>query len=218
MTRTVAEGLVVAILALPKVAKEEIVDRLLEDREAREIVVHRLMGNLVGPAWSQRGKHASEPGDSPQSGLTSKEIAKQSRDSYIMQLAERGTRVDRIDSVWGKTPDGTWVAFPFATERRPNHWFLGLAEEEALERSRSGQMAVALLCQSASGTRLLDFVLPPRMVQDVVGRFSRSRGQIKFSLKKVGNQYYLVLPGNGSLDVSSYMGKWPSLDLQAAPS
>ena len=93
-----------------------------------------------------------------------------------------------------------------ALRRRPNRWFLGLPENEVLERIRNGGVAVVLLCQSATGS-ILDFVLPPSKVQELVHTLSKSAGQLKFNVKKVGNRYHLVIPGRSLLDVSEYKGK-----------
>jgi len=45
-----------------------------------------------------------------------------------------------------------------------------------------------------------------RKFQEIVNLLSKSKGQLKFNVKKVGNRYYLVLPRHGTLDLSDYNG------------
>ena len=90
-------------------------------------------------------------------------------------------------------------------EWRPGRWFLGLPEDRVLERINKGGVVIVLLCQSASGSRL-DFVIPGDTVQEIVPKLSKSAGQLKFNLKKVGNRYQLVMPGSSPLDVSDCTG------------
>lgn len=202
---TVAEGLILAVESLPKADKAKVIGHLLEDADIREAMVELLIDKLVEPVGNQKNEYRSRPSNGLETAVTSKEKGRLLRERYVSELGKRGIQVNQVDNVWTKTPAGLWVAIPFATEQRPNRWFLGLPENKVLERIHTGGMALVLLCQSAGGITL-DFVLPPSKVQEVVDMLSKSGGQLKFNMKKVGNRYYLIMPGRSPLDVSDYKG------------
>ena len=202
----VVEGLVLAVRSLTKADKAKVIRQLLEDAEVREAMAELLIDKLVEPVGNEKDEYRSRTHNGIYADLTSKERGRRVREGYVRESGERGIRIDQVDNVWAKTQSGLWVAIPFATERRPNRWFLGLPENEVLERIRNGGAAVVLLCQSAAGS-ILDFVLPPSKVQELVQTLSKSAGQLKFNVKKVGNRYHLVIPGRSPLDVSEYKGK-----------
>lgn len=203
---TVADGLVLAIRSLPKDDKARVLKSLLEDGDVRRAIAELLVKELVSPIMSHNGgKHRPISGELLGTSDTSKERGRRIRESYILELARSGLKINQVDNVWAKTPSGLWVAIPFATERRSGRWFLGLPENEVIKRIQNGGVVVVLLCQSVSGP-VLDFVLPSSKFSEIVNLLSKSKGQLKFNLKRVGNRYYLVLPSHGSLDVSEYKG------------
>lgn len=203
---TVADGLVLAIRSLPKDDKARVLKGLLEDGDVRRAIAELLVKELVSPTMSHNGEK-QRPSSSELLGTsdTSKERGRRIRESYISELVRSGLKINQVDNVWAKNPSGLWVAIPFATERRSDRWFLGLPENEVIKRIQNGGVVVVLLCQSVSGP-VLDFVLPSSKFGEIVNFLSRSKGQLKFNLKRVGNRYYLVLPNHGSLDVSEYKG------------
>ncbi len=205
---TVAEGLVLALRSLPKADKARVISHLWEDRESREAMTGLLIRRLLEFQGNQNGEKPLSPANdnSVKTNLTSKERGKRLREGYISELQQDGIQINQVDSVWAKTVGGLWVAIPTATmEWRPGRWFLGLPEDRVLERINKGGVVIVLLCQSASGSRL-DFVIPGDTVQEIVPKLSKSAGQLKFNLKKVGNRYQLVMPGSSPLDVSDCTG------------
>ncbi len=203
---TVVEGLVLAVRSLPKVDKAKVIGHLLEDADVREAIAGLLIEGLINPVGSQESEHRSLHGIGIETGVTSREWAKQLRERYVSELGKNAIQLDQVESVWAKTPTGLWVAIPFSTERRPDRWFLGLPERDLLERMHNGGAVVVLLCQSKSGP-ILDFVIPPQKIKEIVPKLSKSAGQLKFNLKKVGQRYLLVMPGISPVDVSDYKGK-----------
>ncbi len=196
------EGLVKAVRSLPKEDKAKVIIHFLEDNDVREFLSIRLFGS---PKEQEPAEHGPHPSNAPViAAATPKEMAMRQRMQYVLELKKSGIQADQTSSVWAKTPSGLWLAIPFATERRPNRWFLGLPENEL--HQRIGQTVVVLLCQSASGD-VLDFVLPPTKVQEMVPKLSKSSGQLKFNLKKVGDRYMLVIPNDSPVDVSEFKGK-----------
>jgi hypothetical protein len=196
----VAEHLAQALRSLSKAEKASVIRFLLDDPDVKEAVV-KLFVDKLGEPHDER-----DSGSSIGPGITSnKEMGMRVRESYISQLQHSGVKIDQVDRIWAKAYGNLWVAMPFATERRPNRWFLGLSESEVFERIRNGGLAIVLLCQSDMGDTL-DFVLPPSKVKETASQLSKSQGQLKFNLKKVGNRYHLVIPNHGTVDVSDYRG------------
>jgi hypothetical protein len=196
----VAEHLAQAVCSLTKIDKAKVIQYMLEDPDVKDVMAKLLVDSL---SKSRAGQNS---GNSLVIEITSsKELGMRVREWYISQLQQRGVRIEQVDRVWAKTPTDLWVAIPFAKERRPNRWFLGLPETEVIKRISNGGTAIVLLCQSNTGDTL-DFVLPQSKVQEIVPHLSKSKGQLKFNLKKVGSRYHLVIPSKPTVDVSDYRG------------
>jgi hypothetical protein len=196
----VVEHLAQAICSLTKADKTKVIQHMLEDPDVKDAVVRLLVDSL---GKSRAGQNS---GDSLVLEITSsKELGMRVRDWYISQLQQRGVRIEQVDRVWAKTPTDFWVAIPFAKEQRPNRWFLGLPEAKVIKRMSNGGASVVLLCQSNTGDAL-DFVLPESKVREIVPHLSKSQGQLKFNLKKVGSRFHLVIPNKPTVDVSDYKG------------
>ena len=196
----VAEHLAQAICSLTKADKAKVIQYMLEDPDVKDAMVKLLVDSL--------GKSRAGQNYGSDLGLeitSSKELGMRVREGYISRLQQRGVRIEQVDRVQAKTPSDLWVAMPFAKEQRPNRWFLGLPEAEVTKRMNNGRMAIVLLCQSSTGDTL-DFVLPQSKVREIVPHLSKSQGQLKFNLKKVGSRYHLVIPNKPTVDVSDYRG------------
>lgn len=202
---TVAEGLAITLRSLSKADKLKVISLLWKDAETREVMVELLIRRLSALRENHSARDYSSLVQRIEIGLTPKERAKRLRESYISKLQKQGLPVRQINNVWATTPLGLWIAVPVATERRPHRWFLGLPEKEVLERINKGGVVVVLLCEQGSGS-ILDIVIPSHKVIEIVGSLSKSGGQLKFNLRKVGSRYQLVMPGTNPLDVSDYLG------------
>ena len=204
----VAEHLAKALCSLTKAEKVEVINRLLNDADFREILSELPIKKLIGSQGNQRGGYSLIP----DSGVASrskgkKERGKQLRKNYISELQQNGILIEPFDNIWAETAKGLWVAIPTANmEWRPRRWFLGLPEDKVRERISEGGVVIILLCQSAVGSRL-DFVIPPNIVETIVDKLSKSKGQLKFNVKTVGNRYYLVIPDVNDIDISDYKGE-----------
>ena len=204
----ITEHLAQAICSLTKAEKVEVINWLLKDADFREILSELPIKKLIGSQGNQRGGYSLIP----DSGVASrskgkKERGKQLRKNYISELQQNGILIEPFDNIWAETAKGLWVAIPTANmEWRPRRWFLGLPEDKVRERISKGGVVIILLCQSAVGSRL-DFVIPPNIVETIVDKLSKSKGQLKFNVKTVGNRYYLVIPDVNDIDISDYKGE-----------
>jgi len=202
-----AEHLAQALCSLPKPDKAKVIGELLEDADFREAAAKFLIEKLIEPRENQQVRYPHTSADKVTSkGIGKKERGRKLRESYISELQQSGIQIYQTDSVWAKTANDLWVAIPTATmEWRPGRWFLGLPEDKVRERIHKGGVVVILLCQSAIGSRL-DFVIPSGKVEEIVPKLSKSKGELKFNIKKVGNRYQLVIPRDNPVDVSDYKG------------
>ena len=155
-----------------------------------------VLRRVLGLKGSEQDKHFQE------AKFTHKGFGKLRREEYISELKHQGLPARLVKGVWGTLEDGSWLAIPFAREWRRDRWFLGLPEKDLREKAR---IFIVLLCQSPSGSTF-DIVIPPDVVKSLVDRLSKSKGQVKFNLRKVMNRYLLVIPASEPLDVSSYLG------------
>jgi len=207
---TVVEHLVQALLSLPNPDKEKAIRELLEDTDCRKVAAGVFAEGFVKKLLETN--YDEQAGDSKSSehkiasrGKGKKERGRKLRNDYISELQQNGIQIQQVDSVWAKTSSDLWVAIPTATmEWRPGRWFLGLSEDKVRERISRG-VIVILLCQAASGTRL-DFVIPPHKVEEILPKLSRSKGELKFNIKKVDGRYQLVIPHDNTFDVTDCKG------------
>ncbi len=97
--------------------------------------------------------------------------------------------------------NGTEVIIPFATERNPDHWFLG-APVTTLRKGK--RQFLILLCWKDNAE--LDFVIPPDKVAYLIGRLTfNSSGQFMFNVaKRSGDRYELLVPGS-PMDITDYL-------------
>lgn len=205
---TVAKGLSVAAKSLPTSAKKELVQRLWEDTELRQTMFDAVISDvrevLALAGLDKKAEGVLEDSGTARAKPNYKELGRRLREDYIVQLRNRGVKIERDKGVCARTTGGVW-AIPFATERRPNRWFLGLPEADILQKLSNSNLGVVLLCQAESGA-LLDFMIPHDILQKLVGSLSKSKGQLKFNLKKAGDRYWLVNPGVSDFDVSDFLG------------
>ena len=194
-----AEYLARALRSLPKSDKVKVIEELLGDNDFRKITAELIVNKLIEPKSIKKIETSVNH-------ITSKERGKQLRESYIYKLHENGILIEQYDRLWSETSKGFWVAIPTATnEWRPGRWFLGLPENKVLERINNRGVVIILLCQTASGS-ILDFVIPPNKLDSIIPKLSRSKGQLKFNVKNVGNRYQLVIPNDIPLDLTSFKG------------
>lgn len=193
-----AEYLAQALLSLPKSDKVKVIDELLGDNDFREATAKLLIDKLAEKKETKKIEFSPNH-------ITSKERGKRLREDYISQLHENGILIEQYDRIWSETLKGLWVAIPTATmEWRHGRWFLGLPEDKVQDKIKKGGVVVILLCQSASGSRL-DFVIPPDKVLEITPKLSKSKGQLKFNIKKIGDRYQLVIPNDNPLDLTAFI-------------
>lgn len=129
------------------------------------------------------------------------------RDQFIAKLSSDGTKAEHVSGqVWkisGKT-----VAIAYASERRPNRWFLGVAMDD--------YDAVVLICENSSHN-VTTFVIPRDFCERHKNRFSRGSDgkQLKLNVALAYGRYTIVVPGEGAFAINQYIDRleWLRLSL-----
>jgi hypothetical protein len=101
-----------------------------------------------------------------------------------------------------RTASGKTVAVPVANEARPGRWLL------SVEDMRYG--FVALVCQPVEG-ELHAFVLPWRVLEPVWKALSRNGRQVKLTVAKKADGWWLQVPGGDGLRIDPFLDGYAAL-------
>jgi hypothetical protein len=116
------------------------------------------------------------------------------RAEYIQGLAGNGIRLHHKKGRIYVTASGRRVGITFASEVVPQKWWMGLLDEH--------YDIIVLLCESRSG-EVIDFVLPPALVQKVWPLLSRNGKQREIHVQLAGVNFELE-PGKGLGNINQY--------------
>lgn len=135
-----------------------------------------------------------------------KEEGFMARESFLDAGADRGYRLIPLGKTVFETNTGHKVAIPFANERRPDRWFLGISDEK--------YDVVILLCQEKDGD-LFDFIVPRDFLEKFWRAFSRSGGQVKLNVSRHGKIWHLVVPGYEPQAIGSFLKNYGPLGTES---
>ncbi|HSW57759.1 MAG TPA: hypothetical protein VLH15_05120, partial [Dehalococcoidales bacterium] len=149
------ESIVSVICALPLEEKRVAIIQLLSDQEFRVAISNLLLEKIGGTSYNtpnstthitvdktnnhrEIDKNGGTKQDNPQSlpniaderRNSRREMGIEQREKYISQMKNKGIPINYIGNIWAKTNKNTWVAIPYASERQPNRWFLGIGETD----------------------------------------------------------------------------------------
>jgi hypothetical protein len=127
--------------------------------------------------------------------LSPQQRGNNARKRYLEALAKKGIHLQPIGKKKFRTKSGLIVGFPYAHEKA-DKWFLGLAE---------GKYDIVVLLSETESMEILDFVLPPVLVNKIWNVLTRSGGQVKLHVEKNGQNYVLPLPGNKFESINSHL-------------
>lgn len=137
-----------------------------------------------------------KPGVDLWKALSPKAAGGEARRNWIKELQSAGISLIGHGKRY-RTAGGFTVSVGFANElpQLRDRWWLGFRDEPT-------NIAV-FLCHALSG-RIHSFVVPVREIGASWNTLSRSRGQIKFNVKKQGTQFLLLVPGEEPVDITQY--------------
>jgi len=164
------------------------------DREGKKLIAKSVNtepseANSDGPAV-----HTDSITTSPH-GKSARAHGKEIREAFLAELAQEGIHLQRCKGTIYKTTSGERVGIAVATERQPDHWFLGLT---------AGSFDhVVLLCQRDNG-EVVEICLPRKFFEQYGNAMSQSKGQVKFNITYRGNQYFVQVPGTSGVSASEF--------------
>ena len=168
--------------------------KLMHDRTSPSVPAQSTLASPDSVQPRHRGKGVSVD-DASKPGISPRELGRQVRHRYATDkgMKPHGGIVYEHN--------GTEVIMPFATERNPDHWFLG-APVTALRKGK--RQFLILLCWKDNA--VLDFVIPPEKVADLISRLTfNSNGQFMFNVaRKSDGHYDLLVPGH-PMDIAKYL-------------
>lgn len=134
---------------------------------------------------------------------SAKAAGAQARTEWVLGLRAKGISLHGHGKRY-QAARGRPVAVAFANELRElkNRWFLGITDEPT--------EIVVLLCKSVTG-QFHDIVLPVSRLTESWRAQSKSKGELKINIKKDGNRFLLLVPGNEPVDVTRYVGNYGPL-------
>ncbi len=103
-----------------------------------------------------------------------------------------------------RTERGTRVGIAPASESNKyrDRWFLGLPE--------NGFDHAVLLCYGCNG-KLTHFLLPKEFIDKHSQTLSRKNGQLKFNVRRRGEEFLLLVPRRGSVSIEAYRDNFAGL-------
>ena len=123
------------------------------------------------------------------------------RNAFVKRVAATGLALRKQKGTIFLTPSGESVGIPFATEQRPNRWFLGL-KEGAFD-------SAVLLCEDKG--RLRELWVSPSTMSKYSRLMSTSNGDIKFNVVRSGPRLTLQVPREGQVTLEELRGEYKAL-------
>lgn len=182
------------IVFLSKLLEET--EGLIMNLERYEIQFNSLKRKYEMPSANQQSHKQiiSHTINSDENKISAKERGEQRRQAFIKKANAEGIILTQVKGVIYRTPSNAIVGIASASEKSPNHWFLGLPSKN--------YDTVVLLCENDRG-ELATFIPPKEFISKYLPNMSRDRkGQIKFNISYKFGTYYMTIPGveNQKLD------------------
>jgi hypothetical protein len=104
-----------------------------------------------------------------------------------------------------QTRNNEIVGIAYASERRPNRWFLGLPDQD--------YHTVVLMCDKdkRGDDSKVNFILPRLLYDQVRPQLSKVNDQVKFNIVIRRNSYMLLIPNGDPINIDNYIDLYDSL-------
>lgn len=188
------KGDTLTLFANTKTVEE--VERIKKNLDKLINSIDQLEKNIVtNPTSTTEKKTEINPTSQREKGeLQRIQLIQDLRTSGIILIQQKGSTY--------KTINQSLVGIAYASERRPNRWFLGLPQKV--------YYAIILLCEEKNGN-LLKFVLPRNIYNGIEKHLSIVNGQLKFNVFENNNEYYMTIPNANHLILNSFLANYESL-------
>lgn len=129
-------------------------------------------------------------------------IGRTIRLDFLKKASESGVHLTHIKGSIYETGSGHKVGIAFATERKPDRWFLGLP---------FGRFDHAVLLCMRDTKETVEICLPNDFFEEYRDHMSQSSGQMKFNIVRRGNGYSILVPSTDGVSVSKFIGDYALL-------
>jgi hypothetical protein len=172
------------------------IEELIKQHEALGAAVRALSG---GSTNGQRSKTKAATAVEPAPRDSEPEMSPRQRGKYRRQelltyLEQKGVHLKPFRGAIRRTRSGQRVGTAYASERRPDRWFLGLPEDEFDH--------AILLCEGKGGSVHYLFI-SQGLLRTHAGAMSRSQGQLKFNVSHRDGDFFLIVPGSDPVKIPS---------------
>lgn len=122
---------------------------------------------------------------------------------FLKQVEKFGFNIYQVKGVRYKFHNRYLIGIAYASEKRPNRWFLGLPPEDFDN--------IVLLCERKDG-KMLNFIFSQVFYNDVKSHLSvDDNGQIKFNIAKKDSEYQLIIPKIGNQNITKFLDDFNNL-------
>ncbi|HUU19564.1 MAG TPA: hypothetical protein VMW72_20610 [Sedimentisphaerales bacterium] len=143
--------------------------------------------------------------DTPQNtNKSNKQIGKEERIIFIQEAKEKGIILSEERGPLYKDNLGGLVGIPYASECKPDRWWLGLPNKK--------YQNIVLICKNESSERAY-FIFPYTFCakyQDKFGTDKKAK-QIKFNVSLKNGIYTLLIPDSEPITINEYIDKFDNI-------
>lgn len=138
-------------------------------------------------------------------GLSPRARGEARRRELLTHCSTLGIKLAHKGGTNYRTQDNKLVGIAYASERRPNRWFLGLPDDD--------YDIVILVCDLDinESSQALHFVIPKSEYDQYRNSFSKSGDQMKFNIVHRRGNYYLMIPNEDPISLARYLNTFGAL-------
>ncbi len=133
-----------------------------------------------------------------------KKIGKEERLIFIQEAKRKGIILSEEKGPLYKDKLGRLVGIPYASERKPGRWFLGLPNRK--------YQGIVLICINEFSERTY-FIFPPAFCAKYQDKLStdKKEKQIKFNVLMKKGIYTLIIPDSEPIIINEYIDKFDNI-------
>jgi len=136
--------------------------------------------------------------------ISRKKRGETKRNSFLKHAQELGLNISQVKGVRYKLNDRHLIGIAYASENRPNRWFLGLPPENF--------NTIVLLCEQKKG-KMLNFIFSKDFYQKFKSYLSTDEnGQLKYNIALRNTDYHLLIPQAGNENINRFLDNFTNLN------
>lgn len=135
--------------------------------------------------------------------ISRKKRGETKRNSFLKYAQELGLNISQVKGVRYKLNNRHLIGIAYASENRPNRWFLGLPSEKF--------DTIILLCEQKNG-KMLNFIFSKIFFQKFKTYFSTDENeQLKYNIALRNTEYMIIIPQVGNENINMFLDNFDNL-------